>query len=191
MRYTYKGIPTLKNPFDLAIYARLLWDVKPQTIVEIGSYKGGSAVWFADQLRSMGQESARIFSVDIIAVEGVYDQMVSFLTSDSLADALPQDWLASLPRPMMVVEDSAHSYEHTLRVLRHFAGVLQSKEYLIVEDAIVTPMNIDFECDMQGGPGPAIRQFLADHPDFEIDANLCDYFGYNVTYNVNGYLKKI
>ncbi|MGB6324645.1 MAG: CmcI family methyltransferase, partial [Methylocella sp.] len=50
MRYTYKGIPTSKNPFDLALYTRLLWDVKPRTLIEIGSCMGGSAIWFADQM---------------------------------------------------------------------------------------------------------------------------------------------
>lgn len=190
MRYTYKGIPTLKNPFDLALYARLLWDVKPRTLIEIGSYMGGSAIWFADQMRSMGIDG-RIFSLDIIAVQDVSDPIVSFMTSDSLPSAMPQDWLNSLSRPLMVIEDSAHTFEHTLLVLRYFADVMLPQEYLIVEDAIVTPMGIDFEHALNGGPAPAIQQFLSERPDFAIDSELCDFFGFNVTYNANGYLKKV
>ena len=190
MRYMYKGIPTLKNPFDLALYTRLLWDVKPRTLIEIGSYKGGSAIWFADQMRSMGIDG-RIFSLDIIAVQDVSDPIVSFMTSDSLASAMPRDWLNGLPRPMMVIEDSAHTFEHTLSVLRHFADVMRPGEYLIVEDAIVTPMGIEFDGGLNGGPALAIQQFLSGRTDFAIDPELCDYFGFNVTYNVNGYLKKV
>ncbi len=189
MRYTYKGIPALKNPFDLALYARLLWEVKPRTLIEIGSYKGGSAIWFADQMRAMGIDG-RIFSLDIIAVQDVSDPLVSFMTSDSLASAMPPEWLNSLPRPLMVIEDSAHTFEHTLLVLRHFADIMRPQEYLIVEDAIVTPMGIDFDYALNGGPAVAIEQFLGERPDFAVDTDLCDYFGFNVTYNVNGYLKK-
>jgi cephalosporin hydroxylase len=190
LRYTYKGIPTQKNPFDLALYTRLLWDIKPRTLIEIGSYKGGSAIWFADQMRSMGI-AGRIFSLDIIAVQNISDPIVSFITSDSLPSAMPPDWLKSLPRPMMVVEDSSHTFEHTLLVLRYFADIMQPQEYLIVEDAIVTPMGIDFDYDLNGGPAPAIQQFLSERPDFAIDAELCDFFGFNVTWNINGYLKKV
>jgi cephalosporin hydroxylase len=190
MRYTYKGIPALKNPFDLALYTRLLWDAKPRTLIEIGSYKGGSAIWFADQMRSMGIDG-RIFSLDINAVQDVSDPIVSFITSDSLPSAMPQDWLNSLPRPMMVVEDSAHTFEQTLLVLKYFADIMQPEEYIIVEDAIVTPMGIDFEHALNGGPALAINQFLSGRSDFIVDPELCDYFGFNVTYNVNGYLKKV
>lgn len=190
MGYTYKGIPALKNPFDLALYTRLLWDSKPRTLIEIGSYKGGSAIWFADQMRSMGIDG-RIFSLDIIAVQDVSDPIVSFITSDSLPSAMPQDWLNSLPRPMMVIEDSAHTFEHTLLVLRYFADIMQPQEYLIVEDAIVTPMGIDFDHALKGGPALAIKRFLCERSDFVVDTEVCDYFGFNVTYNVNGYLKKV
>jgi cephalosporin hydroxylase len=41
-RYTYRGVPMLKNPFDLALYLLLLWRLKPRTVIEIGSKSGGS-----------------------------------------------------------------------------------------------------------------------------------------------------
>ena len=40
MNYTYKGVPTYKNPFDLALYQLLLWEQKPRTLIEIGSKWG-------------------------------------------------------------------------------------------------------------------------------------------------------
>jgi cephalosporin hydroxylase len=190
MRYTYKGIPTLKNPFDLALYTRLLWDVKPRTLIEIGSCMGGSAIWFADQMRSMAIDG-RIFSLDFIVLQNISDPVVSFITSDSLPSAMPRDWLKSLPRPMMVIDDSSHTFEHTLLVLRCFADIMQPQEYLIVEDAFITAMGCDLASVFNGGPAPAIQQFLSERQDFAVDPELCDYFGFNVTFNVNGYLKKV
>src|SRR5215210_2165458 len=49
-RYSYRGVPMQKNPFDVALYPLLLWQLKPRTIIEIGSKSGGSALWFGDML---------------------------------------------------------------------------------------------------------------------------------------------
>src|SRR6201986_409026 len=64
MSYTYKGVPTHKNPFDLALYQLLLWEQKPRALIEIGSKWGGSALWFADLLRSYGVDYV-IHSIDV------------------------------------------------------------------------------------------------------------------------------
>jgi cephalosporin hydroxylase len=43
-----------------------------------------------------------------------------------------------------------------------------------------------------GGPLRAIHEFLArTAPRYEIDRSLCDYFGPNVTWNVDGYLRRV
>jgi len=44
LKYTYRDIPLVKNPFDFALYHLLLWRLKPGTIIEVGSFSGGSAV---------------------------------------------------------------------------------------------------------------------------------------------------
>ena len=139
------------------------------------------------------QLGAQIYSLDINPVLGVTDPLVTFQTADvhQIADAMPPTWVASLPRPLFVIEDSAHTYEATLHVMRHFADLLQHGEYLAVEDSIVTPLGIDYDYTFNGGPARAIQQFLEERADFIVDTALCDYFGFNVTYNVNGYLRKV
>jgi cephalosporin hydroxylase len=54
MAYTYKGVRCLKDPFDLAIYTKLIWDLRPKSLIEIGSNQGGGALWFADMLTVAG-----------------------------------------------------------------------------------------------------------------------------------------
>src|SRR5258708_38877100 len=63
MTYRYRGIPMQKNPFDLALYPLLLERARPRTLIEIGSFAGGSALWVADQGRQLGLR-LRGFSVD-------------------------------------------------------------------------------------------------------------------------------
>jgi len=60
MAYQYQGRPLLKNPFDLAIYPLLLDRLRPRSLIEIGSHRGGSALWFADQVADL-----RVWSIDL------------------------------------------------------------------------------------------------------------------------------
>ena len=81
MNYSYRDIPTLKNPFDLALYTRLLWEQKPRSILEVGSNSGGSAVWIADQCKAMDIE-AHVWSMDIVPVTDIVHQGVTFQGGD-------------------------------------------------------------------------------------------------------------
>lgn len=189
--YQYRGIPMQKHPVEIALYPRLLWEVKPRTIIEIGSLSGGSAAWLADTLNAFGIDG-RIVSVDVAPPSPSYvPANVKFLRGDAndLASTLKADSLATLPRPWLIIEDSSHHYAATLAVLRFFDPLLRSGEYIIVEDANVTEMGVDARLD--GGPARAIAEFLRDRGrDYEIDARYCDQYGRNVTGNPNGYLRK-
>ena len=90
----------------------------------------------------------------------------------------------------MVVEDADHHYLTTKAVLEFMAPLLHKGEYLCVEDGICDSFGNEGRYD--GGPNLAIKEFVAERPDvYEIDAAWCDYFGYNVTWNTNGYLKRL
>src|SRR6056297_4043053 len=80
MAYSYKGILCLKCPFDMSIYMKLLWDLKPKTIIEIGSKFGGSAVFFADMAQVFGLE-AHVYSIDL-EPPGIDDPRITFLRGD-------------------------------------------------------------------------------------------------------------
>ena len=52
--YKYRSVPMSKNAFDFALYPMLLWQIKPRTIIEVGSFYGGSAMWMADMTQAWG-----------------------------------------------------------------------------------------------------------------------------------------
>lgn len=190
MQYRHRGIPLLKNPFDLAIYPLLLERQRPRTLIEIGSYRGGSAVWFADQSRLRGVPLT-VISVDLEVPSGITDPDVTFLQGDALAlDAvLTGAVLDPLPRPWLVVEDSAHLAATTTAVLEFFDSRLVSGDYIVIEDGILSAMRVGDLYD--GGPERALSEFIAKAcARFEVDRELCDYFGTNVTWNVDGYLRR-
>lgn len=190
LRYRYRGMPMLKNPFDMALYPLVFWRSRPRTVIEIGSYKGVSAVWLADLIASVG-ERGEVVSVDVEAPEPPeHRDNVRYLCGDAtrLGDVLTPELLEALPRPWLVVEDSAHTYEAASAVLQFFAPMMRPGEYLVIEDGVLSDMG--WARRYGGGPGLAISRFLEANPDFEIDAEICDLFGHNVTFNPNGYLRR-
>src|ERR1700682_4823251 len=105
MEYRYRCIPTLKNPFDIAIYPLLLEEARPRTLIEIGSHKGGGAVWFADMSANLGF-AMHVYSVDLAKVTAVSHPSVTFLEGDArkLADTFADQFLADLLRPWPVIQ---------------------------------------------------------------------------------------
>ena len=190
MSHAYRGIDCYKCPMDLAMYQRLLWENKPRTVIEIGTAKGGSALWFADQLTVYGVEGFEIHSYDIGTPPAWRDDRITFHQGDAfdLLRRMPPSWVAERPRPLLVVEDSAHTSGVTTAVLEHFAPLMHKDEYIIIEDAIIHEMNADDRYD--GGPRKSLAAFIASHPEFMVDERWCNYYGPNVTWNVNGYLRR-
>lgn len=189
MAYTYKGISCMKCPLDLALYTKLIWNLKPGSLIEIGTHKGGSALWFADTLSSAGL-AARVISIDYYSASDVADPRIEFLKGDvhNLSQTLTAARLDALPRPWLVVEDSAHTYRSCMSTLQFFSDVLRPDEVLVVEDGVLDDLGMTNDYD--GGPNRALAEFLG-RPTcpFEIMTDYCDWYGMNATYNPNGFLR--
>ncbi|MEA5420524.1 CmcI family methyltransferase [Spirulina sp. CCNP1310] len=188
--YAYRDIPMIKNPFDFALYPRLLWQIKPRTIIEIGSKDGGSAVWFGDLLDNFGIDG-HIYSVDIVKVTQYQHPRVTFLEGNGrqLAASFSPEFFANLPRPLLVIEDADHVYETSYAVLNFFDQYLEPEEYIVIEDGIISDLVAD--PSYNSGPHRALKQFLKENDHYEIDHHFCDFFGYNLTWCSNGFLKKV
>jgi cephalosporin hydroxylase len=192
MAYTYKGVRCLKDPFDLAIYTRLIWDLRPKSVIEIGSNQGGGALWFADMLSVMGLLPCPVVSVDKVPPAGFADARIAFLAGDAarLGDTLSPELRAALPHPWLVVEDSAHTYAVTLAALKFLAEATIAGDAVVIEDGVLDDLGMGEA--YQGGPNRAIAEFLAAAPEtFRVLTPYCDMFGVNATYNPNGYLLRL
>lgn len=164
-----------KTVYDMAMYQMLMWELKPKTIIEIGSGTGGSAVWMADLMKSYGIES-KVISFDIIAPKIKYDN-VTFLQGDSneIGKVMKTQILEKMPRPWLLIED-AHVNVHG--VLSHFHPLMQEGDYLIVEDS--------------ENKQEEIVRFLNDTGEsYLVDAEYCDFFGHNVTCSFDSIFRKM
>lgn len=190
MHHAWKGVMCNKNPFDLALYSRLMWELKPKTIIEIGYKFGGSALWFADQADAMGLET-KLYCIDVEQREEFKDERIEFVHGDgrNLGATLTPEVIARLPRPWMVVEDADHQYVTCLKVLEFFAPLMNEGDYLCMEDGLCDTTGNAWK--MEGGPNRAIFEYTEAHPEiYEVDEEYCDYFGNNMTWCTNGWLRR-
>ena len=187
----YRGRRMLLNPLDLANYLALLETVRPRTVFELGVFDGGRTLWLADTLTAMGAEP-RVFGIDLKVPEGLSDPRIHLLQGSvrDLGPVLSAELLDSLPHPFLVIEDSAHDAPTTAAALAFFDPHLRSGDRFVVEDAIAGQMlSTDGPPTASLGPALAVEAFLARRGDaYAIDAESCDRFGYNATFNPNCWL---
>lgn len=169
---SWRGAACSKSAFDMALYAMLLQELRPRTIIELGAGQGGSAAFLADLSRAFGLE-ARIVAVDKVAVARK-EEDVSFVHADCV------EWLENaalrrerLPRPLLVIEDF---HVDLSRFFPSLDSLLLPGDYLVVEDAITKQDQLE----------RALRG-----RSYAVDARYTDFFGVNCTSATNGVLKKL
>lgn len=191
MSYTYRGTRCLKSPIDIALYMKLLWDLKPGLVLEIGSHSGGSALLLADLVTSFGFDTA-VVSIDLNIPKELQDDRIQFLQGDvmDLGVLFETYTLSQYPHPWFITEDSAHSYAGCKTALQVLSEQMHPGDILAMEDGILEDLGMSDSYD--GGPNQAIAEYLETHPShFRIMTEICDMFGPNATYNPNGYLCKL
>lgn len=191
--FQYKGRSMLLNPLDLANYLALLGQLRPAAVIEIGSLEGGRTEWIADTMASLGLP-VRVISVDLLARAPTSTPGIDARVGNArnLAQTLSPEEVRSLGHPLLVIEDSAHDEETCTAVLDYFDPLLNSGDYVIIEDgAFRSESDVQPSSSDLSPPSRAIDAFLARRSaDYEIDAAFCDRFGYNATFNFNGWLKR-
>ena len=192
LRYRYRDRALVKSPFDLALYLYLLDKLRPRTIIEVGTLEGGSALWFADMQTLLGIEG-RVVTLDSRAQKPVEDRRITTFNRDAAdpGSVLDESFLRELPRPWLVIEDSAHTFEVSFAILSFFDEKLAGGDYIVVEDGSFRGLPGEQYRRYLDGPSRAIEAFLSTRGSFyEIDTELCDFYGFNVTYNPNGWLRR-
>ncbi|MFH1822834.1 MAG: CmcI family methyltransferase [Patescibacteria group bacterium] len=184
---TYRGVKAIRCPFDYVLYQMILYEIKPDLVIEIGTNIGGGALYIADILD--------VIRKGVVHTIDIQKQSDDLLLNHKRIRLFTEGWEkydikeAAGFNTVLVIEDASHIYENTLNSINKFAPLVSVNSYLIVEDGIVNELGMSKE--YHGGPLKAINEFMKINNNFIIDRKWCDFFGKNATFNVNGYLKKI
>ena len=180
------GVKTWKCPLDLWVYQELLFRVRPDVVVETGTYKGGSAYFMASILDLMGH--GRVLTIDIDQDEDrPRHARIEYVTGSSVEPSVVDRVRDETARSdtVLVILDSDHHRDHVLAELHAYSAMVTPGSYLIVEDTNINghPVRADY------GPGPreAVETFLDGTTEFEPDP-ACEKF--LLTWNGGGYLRR-
>lgn len=175
----YKGIPTCKNPMDLWIYQEIIHEVKPDVIIEIGVWKGGSTMWLKDN------SEAYVIGIDIGYKQIDYrakEQTISWITGEATDEDVFKLVVKVIDKEkILVIEDSSHTYENTLKCLQLYSPLVSVGSYYIVEDTIAPELGYNLH------PNLAVEDFLRDNDSFVVDKSREKY----ITWNKGGFLKRV
>jgi cephalosporin hydroxylase len=163
----FLGKHVLKFPTDLWAYQELLFERRPDVIVETGVFLGGSTYYFAKLLQML--EHGRVISIDATLdhVDPELSSMpnVTLLEGDT-SKAETFERVRKLIRPgekVMVVLDSDHATNHVLAEMELFSQLVTEGQYLVVEDGLVDEAYPVF---CRNGPRKAIKKFLESNSGF-------------------------
>jgi cephalosporin hydroxylase len=177
----------LKCPMDMWIYQELIWKIKPDYIIETGTFRGGSALYYSHLFDLQGQ--GEVITIDVMERPNrpEHDRIHYLIGSSSDAEIFSQvQSMIGENKKVMVVLDSDHSRDHVFKEMQLWHSMVSKDSYMIVEDSNVNgyPVRPDF------GPGPmeAINDFLQINNMFEIDNSQEKFL---MTQNPRGYLKKL
>ncbi len=181
------GVSAVKCPLDLWIYQELIFELKPDLIVECGTASGGSALFLATICDVLN--SGRIVTIDIAeSLDRPKHKRIVYLRGSSVSEEMKervQKLIRTDDEVVMVILDSDHHKEHVLAELRFYGKLVTKGSYLIVEDTHINghPVYPNF------GPGPweAVEEFLNNGTDFARDRAKEKFL---LTFNPNGYLKR-
>lgn len=177
---TYKGLINIKTPFDQALYTRLIWELQPKTILELGSFQGGSALWFADHMSVLCESPGEVHSFELntrCIHRDAKHPLLTFHQVDLLdVETLNKSLLMRLPHPWLVIDDA---HVQVFSIFSYLSHYLVSGDYYVIED---NPLAANKEI-MEG-------LHMVEQSGFLVDTYYTDAFGVNLTCAPNAWLRK-
>jgi len=205
--FSWLGRPIIQYPQDMIAMQEIIWDVKPDLIIETGIAHGGSLIFSASMLELNvacgGPHNAEVLGVDIDirahnreAIEAhPMAKRISMIHGSSIApEVIEQVKIkASGKQRVLVCLDSNHTHDHVLAELQAYAPLTSVGSYCVVFDTVIEDLPANMFPDRPWGPGKnpktAVWEFLKTHPEFEIDKQIDHKL--LITVAPDGYLKRV
>lgn len=172
----FHDVQILKNPLDLWMLQQIAYEVRPDFVIETGTFRGGSALYWAHTLNGMELARSRVLTVDLqdqtsrAVANPLWKKYVTFYRGSSTDRTIVNKIAATVKNSRVIVNlDSDHRRDHVLEELHLYAPLVSVGSYIAVEDTHLDGVPTHPEL----GPGPlaAVRQFLREEQgkNFEQD----------------------
>lgn len=198
--FTWLGLPIIKFPNDILVMQEVIWNVKPDVIIETGIARGGSLIFFASLMKLINRKGL-VIGVDIdirkkneLALKKhPLSKHIKLFKGSSISEEIIKKLKKNLSnKKVLVILDSMHTEEHVLKELEIYSKIVTKNSYLIVQDTFVEffPKNHfkNRPWDKGNNPLTAVKKFLKTNKDFVVDNKISSKIG--ITENPMGYLIK-
>jgi cephalosporin hydroxylase len=180
------GHRILKCPFDIWTYQEIIFETKPELIVECGTRYGGGALYLASLFDLRGGPG-QVMTIDITAMKHrPVHPRIQYVAGSTLDDGVvAQVRAAAAGKRTMVILDSDHSAAQVAAELKIYPEFVSQGCYLIVDDANLGGHPVLPE----HGPGPteALDEWYPTQSDFVIDPSRERFM---LSLNPRGFLKR-
>jgi cephalosporin hydroxylase len=178
--FSWLGRPIIQLPEDMVRIQEVVYQLKPDVILETGIAHGGSLVFYAGLQRAMGR--GRVIGVDVeirphnrraIEAHELFSSitLVEGSSIDPAIVARVKDLIAP-GETVLLMLDSAHNRDHVLAELEAYAPLVSAGSYAVVADGIMREVALSGaprtkEDWSWNNPLSAMKIFLERHPEFE------------------------
>jgi len=178
--FTWMGRPIIQLPEDMFRIQELIWQIKPDVLIETGVAHGGSLIFYASLFKAM--DKGRVIGVDIeirphnrSAIDAHPLRKHITLIDGSSIEPVTVEKVRSLISPeetVLVVLDSNHSKDYVLSELRVYGPLVSLGSYIVAADGVMEivvggPRTKPDWC--WNNPRQAALAFVAEDPRFKIE----------------------
>ena len=200
--FSWMGRPIIQYPQDMIVMQELIWDIKPDLIIETGIAHGGSLIYYASIMELIGHGEVLGIDIDIrehnkleIEKHPMFKR-IKMIEGSSISKETVEEVrkFAEGKKKIMVCLDSNHTHEHVLQELQFYAPFVSLNSYIVVFDTIVEDLPDGYFSQQRpwgisNNPKTAVHAFLETNANFEIDGSIDDKVLISVA--PNGYLKRV
>ena len=179
--FTWMGRPVIQHPEDTVRLQEIIYNLKPDVIIETGVAHGGSLIFYASLFKAMGKH-ARVVGVDIeirphnrqaIESHELFDY-ITLIEGNSVAPEIVEKAGRGIGHndTVMVILDSNHSYDHVMKELEAYYRFVTPGSYIVATDGIMQLVH-DVPRGQPGwrtdNPAKAAIDFASQHRQFVIE----------------------
>lgn len=204
--FSWLGRPIIQYPQDMVAMQELLWEVKPDLIIETGIAHGGSLIFYASILELIATctgHEGEVLGIDIdirphnrkaIEEHPMYKR-INMIQGSSIAPEIVAQVIekAKGKKRILVCLDSNHTHDHALAELEAYAQLTSIGSYCVVFDTLIEDMSEGAYPDRSWGvgnnPKTAVWEYLKTHSEFEINKSIDHKLLISVA--PDGYLKRV
>ncbi len=200
--FSWLGRPIMQMPQDIVGFQEIIWQVKPDLIIETGIAHGGSLIFSASMLELIGGDG-KVLGIDIDIRHHNRTEIEShpmYKRIEMIEGSSVSEETANLVRSVaanytniLVILDSNHTHEHVKKELEFYSPLISVGSYLIVSDTFVEDMPRgsfpDRPWEVGDNPKTAVKEFLLENDNFEVDKIIENKL--LITSNPNGFLRRI